>query len=222
MNYSVSEEDYIKAIYHLQRDRQTVSTNALAGELKTKPASVTDMLKKLKTKKLLHYRPYQGFKLNPEGLKVALGIVRRHRLWEYFLAEKLKFGWNEVHDVAEELEHVGSSKLIDRLDEYLGFPRFDPHGDPIPDNAGKMHVKNQVKLTELPLNITARVSGVADQSADMLELLKHRHIAIGTNIEVKKKFDFDQSLEIKTAPGIFFSISKQAAQNIFVHYEQGK
>lgn len=219
MNYTISEEDYIKAIYRLQESRQTVSTNALAAELKTKPASVTDMLKKLKTKKLLHYQPYRGFKLNPDGRKVALAVIRRHRLWEYFLSEKLKFGWNEVHDVAEELEHVGSKKLIERLDEYLGFPRFDPHGDPIPDNRGKLHITHQVKLTELPLNIMARVSGVADQSADMLELLKHRHISIGTGIAVKKKFGFDQSVEIKTDRGALFTISEQAAENIYVQHE---
>ncbi|HEX5024162.1 MAG TPA: metal-dependent transcriptional regulator [Agriterribacter sp.] len=219
MNYSTSEEDYIKAIYHLQSHQQTVSTNALAAEIKTKPASVTDMLKKLKAKKLLHYQPYQGVKLNAEGLRIALDIVRRHRLWEYFLAEKLKFGWNEVHEVAEELEHVGSKKLIDRLDEYLGFPRFDPHGDPIPDHTGKMAIKTQVRLTELPLNITAKVCGVADQSTQLLELLKHRSISIGTNVEIKKKFGFDHSLEIKMRNTPVFTISEHAAQNIFVNYE---
>ncbi|MCO5236241.1 MAG: metal-dependent transcriptional regulator [Chitinophagaceae bacterium] len=219
MNYSTSEEDYIKAIYRLQENQSTVGTNELAAELKTKPASITDMLKKLKAKKLLHYQPYRGFRLNEEGTKVALTIIRRHRLWEYFLSEKLKFGWNEVHDIAEELEHVGSHTLIERLDKYLGFPRFDPHGDPIPDPAGKLQVVDQIKLTELPLDVKAKVSGVTDQSANMLELLKHRHIAIGTSIVVKKKFDFDQSVEIKTDRNSPFTISEQAAKNIYVQYE---
>ncbi len=219
MNYSVSEENYIKAIYHLQENEEMVSTNALAAALETKPASVTDMLKKLKSKKLVHYQPYQGCKLNTEGGKLALSIVRRHRLWEYFLAEKLKFNWNEVHEVAEELEHVSSKKLIEQLDAYLEFPRFDPHGDPIPDSAGRIPVIDQVRLTQLPFNKTAKVSGLADQSADMLELLKHRNISIGTIVEVKRKFGFDHSLEIKIPGTALFIISEQVAQNILVHHE---
>ena len=146
LNYSTSEENYIKAIFHLQRQDGTVTTNELANELKTKPASVTDMMKKLKVKKLLHYQPYQGFRLSSEGNKVALGIIRRHRLWEYFLAEKLKFSWDEVHEVAEDLEHVSNKKLIDKLDEFLGFPRVDPHGDPIPDANGKIEISKKIAL----------------------------------------------------------------------------
>ena len=170
LNYSTSEENYIKAIYHLQKDK-AVTTNELAAELKTRPASVTDMMKKLRTKKLVHYEAYRGFRLSSEGRKLALIIIRRHRLWEFFLAEKLKFSWNEVHAVAEDLEHVSSKKLIDKLDEFLGFPRFDPHGDPIPDANGKLETSKQVCLTELPLNKTAVVCYVSDQSTEMLELL---------------------------------------------------
>src|SRR5215510_1725318 len=132
LNYSTSEENYIKAIFHLEKKDGTVTTNELSAELQTKPASVTDMLKKLRDKKLVHYKAYYGFRLTTEGKKVALLIIRRHRLWEFFLAEKLKFSWDEVHAVAEDLEHVSSKKLIDKLDEFLGFPRYDPHGDPIP------------------------------------------------------------------------------------------
>lgn len=219
VNYSTSEENYIKAIYRLQRQDGTVTTNELAGELKTKPASVTDMMKKLKVKKLLHYQPYQGFRLTPEGSKVALGIIRRHRLWEYFLAEKLKFTWDEVHEVAEDLEHVSSKKLIDKLDEFLGFPRTDPHGDPIPDANGKIEIIKTICLTELPLNTTASVSNVKDQSNSLLELLEHKHISIGTRLEVKKKFAFDGSLEIKCGRQPAFTISSQLAENIFVKYD---
>src|SRR5829696_2815514 len=152
LNFSTSEENYIKAIFHLQNGQNIVTTNALAGRLKTKPASVTDMMKKLKAKKLLHYEPYQGFRLSHEGKKVALDIIRRHRLWEYFLAEKLKFKWDEVHAVAEDLEHVSNKKLIDKLDEFLGFPRVDPHGVPIPDANGKIEISRNIPLTELALN----------------------------------------------------------------------
>ncbi len=216
LNYSTSEENYIKAIFHLQRQDGTVTTNELANELKTKPASVTDMMKKLKVKKLLHYEPYQGFRLSSEGSKVALGIVRRHRLWEYFLAEKLKFTWDEVHEVAEDLEHVSNKKLIDKLDEYLGFPRVDPHGDPIPDASGRIEISKKICLTDLPLNKVAVVSGVSNQSSEILELLEHKKINIGVKLEVKKRFEFDHSIEVRIGRQPAFTISKELAENIFV------
>ena len=218
LNYSTSEENYIKAIFHLQADTETVTTNALAQELLTRPASVTDMMKKLKTKKLIHYQPYQGFRLNSEGKKVALAIIRRHRLWEYFLSEKLKFEWDEVHEVAEELEHVSNKKLIDKLDEFLGRPRFDPHGDPIPDVHGKMEDLQRVSLADLPLNTTAEVCHVANQSSEILELMRHKNIAISTKLEVKRKFVFDNSVEIKIRQQAPVTISEQLAKNIFVKY----
>lgn len=218
LNYSTSEENYIKAIFHLQKDG-TVTTNELSAELQTRPASVTDMMKKLRTKKLVHYKAYRGFRLTTDGNKVALLIIRRHRLWEFFLAEKLKFSWDEVHMVAEDLEHVSNKKLIDKLDEFLGFPRFDPHGDPIPDSNGKIETAKQVCLTELPLNKTATVGHVSDQSTEMLELLGHMKIGIGTKLEVKRKFNFDQSLEIKVRQQPAANISWELAKNIYVKYE---
>lgn len=221
MNYSVSEENYIKSIFHLQKKEGTVTTNELAGELKTRPASVTDMMKKLKAKKLLHYEPYQGFRLTADGSKVALGIIRRHRLWEYFLAEKLKFTWDEVHEVAEELEHVSNKKLIDKLDAYLGFPKRDPHGDPIPDANGKIESGKKIRLPDVPLHTECRVSGVSNQSGEILELLKHRKISIGTLVEVRKRFDFDQSLEIKTGKQTIHHISRELAENILITYDAG-
>lgn len=218
MNFTTSEENYLKAIFHLQEKEGTVTTNALAEKLQTKPASVTDMMKKLNAKKLLHYKPYYGFSLSTEGKKIALFIVRRHRLWEYFLSEKLKFGWNEVHLLAEELEHVSSKQLIDRLDEYLGFPQFDPHGDPIPDNKGKIKSMSKVSLFELPFNQPAEVRQVTNQSKEMLEILEHKHIGIGTKLEVKKHFHFDHSIELRIK-STTVTISEQLAKNIFVTYE---
>lgn len=216
VNFSASEENYLKAIYHLQSEHGTVATNALADELKTKPASITDMMKKLSAKKLLNYKPYYGFSLSSEGKRAAIMIIRRHRLWEFFLAEKLGFGWNEVHTIAEELEHVSSRKLTDRLDEYLGFPEFDPHGDPIPNSKGKIQTANKMALTELALNQPAQVSRVANKSSEMLELLQEKHIRIGTMIEVRKKFVFDHSLQVKIGAGKIETISEQLAKNIFV------
>src|SRR5687767_14276235 len=166
MKYSSSKENYLKAIYHLQQADGVVTTNVLAKELHTKPASITDMLKKLKAQKLLLYEKYQGFRLSNEGKKVAVQIIRKHRLWEYFLVEKLHFGWEEVHEMAEELEHISSRKLVDRLDEFLGYPKTDPHGDPIPDSQGKLAMKQQISLAELPLNVTAEVSNISDQSTE--------------------------------------------------------
>lgn len=215
MNYTTSEENYLKAIFHLQAEGGTVSTNELAESLQTKPASVTDMMKKLNAKKLLNYKPYYGFSLSTEGKKIALNVIRKHRLWEYFLAEKLRFGWNEVHEMAEELEHVSNKKLIDKLDEFLGFPGFDPHGDPIPDSKGKIRSVDKISLDEFPLNLVGEVCQVTNQTEEMLELLQHRQIGIGTRIEVKKRFSFDQSLEIKVRNNVY-TISQQLAKYLFV------
>jgi len=215
LNFSTSEENYLKTIFHLQTRDDNVTTNELAEKLHTKPASITDMMKKLKTRKLVNYQPYQGFRLTPEGKKVALSIIRRHRLWEYFLAEKLKFNWNEVHEVAEQLEHVSNKKLIDKLDEYLAFPKFDPHGDPIPDTNGKMETGTQINLSELPVNKPAKVCFIANQSELLLEHLNEKKINIGASIVIKRKFSFDDSLEIKSDNKLL-SISDQLAKNIFV------
>ncbi|MDI9364859.1 MAG: metal-dependent transcriptional regulator [Flavobacterium sp.] len=215
-NLSVTEENYIKAIYHLQQTDGNVTTNEVAEMLHTKAASVTDMLKKLNAKNILNYEKYQGFTLSDEGRKIALSIVRKHRLWEYFLVEKLQFGWDEVHDVAEELEHISSRKLVEKLDAFLAYPKFDPHGDPIPDVNGKMVFQPQINLTDLPLNEFAQVTAVGSQSTELLELLKHKKIAIGTKIIIKKKFLFDNSVEIKLLNQAAFTISQQLAQALFV------
>jgi DtxR family transcriptional regulator, Mn-dependent transcriptional regulator len=216
MNFSKTEENYIKAIYHLQQADGNVTTNELAAELNTKAASVTDMLKKLKTKKLVNYEKYQGFRLSAEGKRIALGVIRKHRLWEFFLVEKLQFGWDEVHEVAEELEHITSKKLIDKLDAFLEYPKFDPHGDPIPDSNGRMISLKQVNLIDLPVNNVAEIVSVGSQSTELLELLKHKNLGIGTVIEVKKKFAFDHSIEIKIKNQPAFIISQQLAQALFV------
>lgn len=221
MNISASEENYLKAIFHLGVANEMVTTNELASELGSAPASITDMTKRLSTKGLLHYKPYYGFHLTAEGKKLALGIIRRHRLWEYFLAEKLGFDWKEVHDLAEELEHISSKKLIDKLDAYLKFPSFDPHGDPIPDSKGRMKTGQRISLLQMPLDQLAVVSRVSNQSQEMLELLQHKKIGIGTEIEVKKHFPFDKSLQVRIQSKIE-TISELLAQNIFVRYEDRK
>lgn len=216
MKCTVSEENYLKTIFHLQQVAETVSTSSVAQALQTRPASVTDMMKKLHGKKLLHYKRYHGFSLSAEGKRVALGIIRRHRLWEYFLAEKLAFNWEEVHSIAEELEHVRHKKLIDRLDDFLGNPMFDPHGDPIPDSRGKLQPADQICLTEVAINQRAVITHVSGQSKELLETLGALQLRIGTIIEVKKRLAFDDSLQVKMNNKMHF-ISGQLAQHLFVH-----
>ena len=217
MSFTTSEENYIKGIFHLQQETGLVNTNSLAAEMQTRPASVTDMLKKLKNKKLLQYEKYKGFKLNEAGKKAALDVVRKHRLWEYFLVEKLNFEWDKVHSIAEELEHISSEELIQRLDNFLGNPSFDPHGDPIPDKHGKIPVIKQQSLSDTSFKKNVTVSSVGNQTAQMLDMLKHYNIAIGTQLTVLKKFEFDGSLEIKVSKQEACIISEQVAKNVFVY-----
>jgi len=213
--YSVAEENYIKSIFHLQ-EGGALSTGALSGALNTKPASATDMLKKLKEKKLISWSPYKSIQLTAKGKKLALDIIRRHRLWEFFLSEKLHFEWDEVHAIAEELEHVSSKKLIDKLDAYLHFPQVDPHGDPIPDAQGKMPHQEQLRLAQAPLNKPLRVVAVASQEIKLLELLKHFDIKLGTMIEVIKRFDFDESIEVKVGKNKTLHLSEAITKSLIV------
>ncbi|HEY8659559.1 MAG TPA: metal-dependent transcriptional regulator [Hanamia sp.] len=217
MKLSESEENYIKSIYNLQEKTEKVNTNSLAKYLNTSAASITDMLKKLKFKKLLEYKKYYGFRLNESGKKEALKIIRRHRLWEFFLVAKLGMEWEKVHDIAEELEHVSSTELIEKLDHYLGKPKIDPHGDPIPDDKGNMPVLKQIALNDLQLKHYAVVSSVSNQSPEMIEMLNHYNIGIGSQIKVLRSFGFDGSLEIKLARKPECIISGIAAKNIFVY-----
>lgn len=218
LKFSSSEENYLKTIYHLQAVEETVTTNALAEKLNSRAASITDMMKKLSAKRLIHYKPYYGFSLTPEGKKAAVTIIRRHRLWEYFLSVKLKFNWTEVHEIAEELEHVSNKKLIDKLDEYLEFPSFDPHGDPIPDGKGKIRPSKEIVLTDLPPNQAAKVCRVSNQSDELLEMLQFKNIRIGSRIEIRKQFEYDQSLQVKIADKLE-TLTEALAKNIFVTHE---
>lgn len=215
MTYTPTEENYIKAIYHLQHIHEKVSTTLLSEEMNTRPASVTDMLKKLELKRIVHYQKYKGFILTELGNKTAINVIRKHRLWEYFLVHKLGFHWDEVHTMAEELEHITSSELTTRLDNFLGNPAFDPHGDPIPDNKGKIRTIKQESLSIIPLKKTGTVSSVKNQSSEMLDLLDHFNIGIGTKLKVIKRFDFDGSVEIKIDKQPATTVSKLVAQNVF-------
>ncbi len=211
-----SEENYLKTIYHLTTllDGE-VSTNAIAEKIETKASSVTDMLKKLADKNLIHYKKYQGVSLTEPGRLAAKMIVRKHRLWEVFLVEKLHFAWDEVHDIAEQLEHIQSDQLINRLDDFLGNPTEDPHGDPIPDVHGRIVKIEKQLLAELPEGQTGICVGVKDTSSEFLQYLDKQGIALGTRISVLSRETFDQSLCIKVAMDEL-TISHKIAGNLFV------
>ncbi len=215
--HSFTEENYIKNIFKLSENgTQEVNTNAIAEALDTKAASVTDMLRKLSAKELVNYVKYRGVSLTDEGKRVALQVIRKHRLWEVFLVEKLKFSWDEVHDVAEELEHVGSSLLTQRLDEFLGHPQFDPHGDPIPSENGEMQQKKQRLLAELEVNDGGIVVGVNDSQPLFLQYLDKMGISLGTKIKVIDRFAYDNSLEIILEDYKQLLISSEVSKNIFL------
>lgn len=194
-----SEENYLKAIYTLSEEfGDSVSTNLLADKIETKPSSVTDMVKKLSEKDLISYQKYQGCTLTNEGKKKALLIIRKHRLWEVFLVEKLKFGWEEVHEVAEQLEHIQSVKLTNQLDDFLDNPKIDPHGDSIPDRNGVINLsKKSIPLSELTIGEKALVVGVEDGSLDFFNFLKRYDIGLGTEISIIEKFSFDKSILVE-------------------------
>ncbi|NMM50029.1 metal-dependent transcriptional regulator [Marinigracilibium pacificum] len=214
---SYTEENYLKAIYHLSAGgEQEVSTNSIADSLHTKAASVSDMLKKLSIKNLVEYRRYKGVNVSEEGKKEALKIIRKHRLWEVFLVNHLKFKWDEVHDVAEQLEHIKSPLLIKRLDEFLGFPSFDPHGDPIPDEFGVIKDKAKIMLKDLDQGCEAVVVAVSDDNPAFLQYCSKLGISIGTPLKALEKLEFDQSMQLLLDGEIKINVSKEVSENIWV------
>lgn len=211
-----SEENYLKVIYHLSENEvDGVNTNAIAAKIQTKASSVTDMIKKLAEKKLVFHQKYQGVILTENGLMEAKMIVRKHRLWEVFLLEKLGFNWDEVHEIAEELEHIKSRKLIDKLDALLGFPTEDPHGDPIPDKHGVIPKNDKKLISEGELNKKYICVGVNDSSSDFLQYLDKHKIALGTKLKIIEKESFDNSytIEIKNKT---FTISNKIATKLYI------
>ncbi|MFE3871390.1 metal-dependent transcriptional regulator [Flavobacterium sp. ZS1P70] len=211
-----SEENYLKTIYHLTIISDSeISTNAIAEKMETKASSVTDMLKKLAEKDLVNYKKYQGVSLTEKGKLSAKMIVRKHRLWEVFLVEKLDFSWDEVHDIAEELEHIKSEKLINKLDDFLGNPTEDPHGDPIPDVNGRIIKIEKQLLSELHENQIGICVGVKDTSSEFLKYLDKQGIALGSKIEIIAKESFDLSVKIKVDTNDL-TISNKIASNLFV------
>ena len=215
---SFTEENYLKTIYRLSDGgNKAVLTNEIAESMSTKAASVTDMIKKLSGKNLIAYEKYYGVKITRQGRNEALLVVRKHRLWETFLVEKLHFNWDEVHDVAEQLEHIQSHLLIEKLDEYLGYPTADPHGHPIPDKNGKIHTVRQIPLSDAPINKKCIVRSVRDGSPAFLQYLDRIGISIGVAIVILDKVEFDGSLEIVIDGDKKVFLSREASDNLLVN-----
>ncbi|GAB4245177.1 MAG: metal-dependent transcriptional regulator [Saprospiraceae bacterium] len=214
---SQSEENYLKAIFKLSyHGSEAASTNAIASEMSTSAASVSDMLKRLSGKGLIKYEKHRGATLSAKGLPYALQLVRKHRLWEVFLVKTLGFKWDEVHDIAEQLEHIKSPELVSRLDNFLGHPRFDPHGDPIPDAAGKIVEREEFPLHELAVGSKGIIVAVANHTSSFLQYLDQHELLVGTAIEVLERFEFDNSVRIKTDHRPSVVLSEKVAVNLLI------
>lgn len=214
--FSQAEENYIKCIYTLELEvGDEISTNLIASKIKTRASSVTDMLKKLSLKGLVVYKKYQGVRLTEKGKTTALRVVRKHRLWECFLVQKLGFKWDEVHEIAEQLEHVESDDLIDKLDAFLRFPRLDPHGDPIPDKHGRMIINQTVRVIDMKIGSVGVLTGVKDSSAPFLKYLNKKNLALGDKIKIIDIEPYDQSVHIETRTHRLV-ISNSVAENLFL------
>jgi DtxR family Mn-dependent transcriptional regulator len=212
---TLAEENYLKAIYHLSLNAANVSTNQIAAAINTKAASVTDMLKKLADKELINYEKYQGVTLTAAGQKIALHIIRKHRLWEYFLVEKLNFKWDEVHEMAEEMEHISSIELIDRLDKFMDYPKHDPHGDPIPDRHGNIKKHILKPIASFAVDEGGIISGVRDHSAAFLQYLEKQKLTIGKKIKVTDIIAYDHSM-ILQVENTTTHISCDVAKNLLI------
>lgn len=213
-----SEENYLKIIYNIDKQGgKKITPTAIAKALNNNPASVIDMLKKLGDKKWVNYDKGKGAKLTSNGRMIAISVIRKHRLWEVFLLEKLGYEWDQVHDIAEQLEHIQYPDLADRLDKFLGYPQYDPHGDPIPSASGEMAAMNRIMLEEAVVGKRYKVVGVKDTSPEFLQYLKKLDIGIGTKIAIVEKISFDHSMVIRIEDNSETTVSKVFAQNLLVH-----
>ncbi len=212
---TLAEENYLKCIYHLSLNSENVSTNQISASINTRAASVTDMLKKLADKELINYTRYQGVSLTPAGEKIAVQIIRKHRLWEYFLVEKLDFKWDEVHEMAEEMEHISSMELVDRLDKFMGYPKYDPHGDPIPDSNGQFKKHDLQPVSTIGVNDKGIISGVRDHSPGFLQYLEKQQLTIGKKITVTEINEYDHSMVLEIGD-TKTHISREVANNLLI------
>ncbi len=217
MTITTAEENYLKAIFKIaEKEDKAVLTTSIAAAMNTAAASVTDMLKRLAEKQLIKYEKYRGVELTEDGNRLATTLIRKHRLWEVFLVEKLGFAWDEVHDLAEQLEHVQGEPLIDRLDNFLGHPRFDPHGDPIPDAQGRWTFRQQVRVSLLQPGEKGILTGVDDHATPFLQYLDQIGVALGIEIQLLDRTEYDQSVQVRISGKTEVTLSEKVAQNLLV------
>lgn len=215
---SQTEENYLKAIFKIsEKTGSNASTNAIAQAMDTSAASVTDMIKRLSEKALINYEKYKGATLSDAGQKIATSLIRKHRLWEVFLVEQLQFSWDEVHEIAEQLEHIKSDELVRRLDDFLAHPKFDPHGDPIPDADGNFTFRKQVLLMDLGVGAEGIVVGVQDTSPQFLQYLDQMKLVLGVEVKLLERFDYDESVQVQVGQkNQLLTLSKKVCQNIYI------
>ncbi|MCH2082273.1 MAG: metal-dependent transcriptional regulator [Saprospiraceae bacterium] len=219
-DFSQTEENYLKAIFKIcERKGKAASTNAISNAMNTSAASVTDMIKRLEKKEFIHYERYKGVTLTETGNDIATSLIRKHRLWEVFLVEKLDFSWDEVHEIAEQLEHIRSPKLVERLEHFLSYPKFDPHGDPIPDEQGRFTYRKQILLTKLKKGDKGVIVGVYEHSPAFLQFLDQLGLVLGASVEILEKYDFDESLRVIINGQKEWTISKKVSQNLFLQQQ---
>lgn len=212
-----AEENYLKAVFKItENEDKAASTNAIAAMMNTSAASVTDMLKRLAGKGLLNYEKHRGVMLSNRGGELATNLVRRHRLWEVFLVKKLNFSWDQVHDIAEQMEHVQSDELVERLDEFLERPKFDPHGDPIPDANGKIVERKQFLLSSLEVGEHGVLVGVQESTATFLQFLDKLKLSLGAKLRVLERFDYDRSLKVVLNENDQITLSHKVCENLFL------
>lgn len=220
MNLTSTEENYLKAIFKIEeREDGPAGTNHIAEEMSTSAASASDMIRKLSEKELLDYEKYRGVQLSQEGRRIATLLIRKHRLWESFLVEKLNFNWDEIHEIAEELEHIRSPKLIRQLDAFLGHPKYDPHGDPIPNAEGIFHKRQQIRLSKMQKEAKGVIVGVNEHSTSFLQFLDQQGLVLGTRIRLLQLYDFDESVEVEVNDKEKRTLSKKVSENIYVQVE---
>lgn len=213
MNRSI--EDYIKNIYSIKQAVGKVTTTSLAENLSVSPAAVSEMVSKLSKTGYIKNTPYKGFELTKKGDKIALNLIRKHRLWEVFLVKYLSFPWDKVHDEAEKLEHVSTDELIAKLEEYMEFPKYDPHGYPIPDENGVIEEDDCIPLTEAGIGNKAVVRRVSDESSEVLNYLTKIGLKLSDEIKVIDRIDFDNSVQISKKSDKIF-LSEKLAGKIYV------
>jgi DtxR family Mn-dependent transcriptional regulator len=212
-----TEENYLKAIFKIQeRESGPAGTNHIAQEMDTSAASASDMIRKLSKKMLVDYQKYRGVQLSAEGRRLATALIRKHRLWESFLVDKLNFNWDEIHEIAEELEHIRSPKLIHRLDKFLGHPKFDPHGDPIPNSDGVFHERQQIALVKMKAGDIGTVVGVNEDAPSFLQFLDQLGLVLGSQVKILQIFEYDQSVETLVNGEQTKTLSKKVSENIYV------